>query len=123
MGMTQLVVTAVLVEGRRKSEVARDYGVSRRWVLTLVQRYLAEGESGLLPRSRRPRPSPTRTAEGLENEIIAIRKELVRDGQRPLPGPPRQDRFERQTHPAAQQPAPPHRTRSPARRHTRPGPR
>jgi transposase len=30
MGMAQLVVTAVLVEGRSKSEVARDYGVSRR---------------------------------------------------------------------------------------------
>ena len=31
MGMAQLVVTAVLVEGRSKSEVAREYGVSRRW--------------------------------------------------------------------------------------------
>jgi transposase len=34
--MAQLVVTAVVVEGRSKSEVARDYGVSRRWVITLV---------------------------------------------------------------------------------------
>ena len=47
MGMAQLVVTAVLVEGRPKAEVARDYGVSRRWVITLVQRFLAEGEPGL----------------------------------------------------------------------------
>jgi hypothetical protein len=30
---------AVLVEGRPKSEVASEYGVSRRWVITLVQRY------------------------------------------------------------------------------------
>jgi hypothetical protein len=44
MGMPQLVVTAVLVEGRSKSEVAREYGVSRRWVITLVQRYLADGD-------------------------------------------------------------------------------
>ena len=29
--MAQLVVTAVLVEGRAKSEVACSYGVSRRW--------------------------------------------------------------------------------------------
>ena len=43
MGMPQLVVTAVLVEGRTKSEVARDYGVSRRWVITLVQRYPGRG--------------------------------------------------------------------------------
>ncbi|MGZ4594372.1 MAG: helix-turn-helix domain-containing protein [Actinomycetes bacterium] len=56
--MPQLIVTAVLVEGRTKSEVAREYGVSRRWVITLVQRYLAAGEAGLVPRSRRPRSSP-----------------------------------------------------------------
>lgn len=31
MRMPQLVVTAVLVEGRTTSEVARDHGVSRRW--------------------------------------------------------------------------------------------
>jgi hypothetical protein len=42
MGMPQLVVNAVLLEGRSKSEVTREYGVSRRWVMTLVQRYLAE---------------------------------------------------------------------------------
>jgi transposase InsO family protein len=80
MGMPQLVVTAVLVEGRSKSEVARDYGVSRRWVITLVQRFLAEGEAGLAPRSRRPRSSPSRTASQLEDEIIAIRKDLDRHG-------------------------------------------
>ncbi len=45
--MAQLVVTAVLVEGRSKSEVARDYGLSRRRVITLVQRFLADGDAGL----------------------------------------------------------------------------
>jgi hypothetical protein len=72
--MPQLVVTAVLVEGRSKSDVARD--VSRRWVITLVQRFLAEGDVGLQPRSRRPQRSPTRTATSLEDEIVAIRKDL-----------------------------------------------
>src|SRR3954466_12258117 len=80
MGMAQLVVTAVLVEGRSKAEVARTYGVSRRWVITLVQRYLAEGEAGLQPRSRRPRSSPGRTPMEVEEQILAIRKELDRDG-------------------------------------------
>jgi len=80
MGMPQLVVMAVLVEGRSKSEVARDYGVSRRWVITLVQRYLAEGEAGLQPRSRRPRSSPGQTPVEVEEQILAIRKELDRDG-------------------------------------------
>jgi transposase InsO family protein len=80
MGMAQLVVTAVLREGCSKSEVARRYGVSRRWVITLVQRYLAEGDAGLRPRSRRPRTSPQRTGQLVEDEIIAIRKELDRHG-------------------------------------------
>ena len=80
MGMPQLVVTAVLVEGRSKSEVAREYGVSRRWVITLVQRYLAEGEAGLRPRSRRPGSSPRRTGDDIEDEIVRIRKELDRGG-------------------------------------------
>jgi transposase InsO family protein len=80
MGMPQLVVAAVLVEGRSKSEVARDYGVSRRWVITLVQRYQAEGDAGLEPRSRRPLSSPLRTGAQVEDEIIRIRKELTRGG-------------------------------------------
>ena len=80
MGMPQLVVTAVLVEGRNKSEVARAYGVSRRWVITLVQRYLAEGEAGLRPRPRRPLHSPHRTTQDIEDEVIALRKQLERDG-------------------------------------------
>jgi transposase-like protein len=43
MPMAQLIITAVTVEGRTKSEVARDYGVSRYWVQQLVQRYEREG--------------------------------------------------------------------------------
>ena len=80
MGMPQLIVTAVLVEGRTKSEVAHDYRVSRRWVITLVQRYLAEGETGLAPRSRRPRRSPGQTPVEVEERVVEIRKELDRDG-------------------------------------------
>lgn len=80
MGMPQLIVTSVLVEGRGKREVAREYGVSRRWVITLVQRYLAEGEVGLQPRSRRPLTSPARTSTVLEDEIIEIRKDLDKHG-------------------------------------------
>jgi transposase InsO family protein len=80
MGMAQLVVTAVVVEGRSKSEVARQYGVSRRWVITLVQRYFAEGDVGLQPRSRRPHHSPHRTAAAVEDEIVGVRKDLDRGG-------------------------------------------
>lgn len=54
--MPRLVVAAVLVEGRTKSEVARDYRVSRRWVQVLVAWFLAEGDAELQPRHRRPAP-------------------------------------------------------------------
>jgi transposase InsO family protein len=80
MSMGRLVVTAVRVEGRTKSEVARDYGVSRRWVHEVVRRYDAEGETGLEPRSRRPRASPHQTPATLEDEIVELRKALTEQG-------------------------------------------
>ena len=43
MSKAQLVITAVVLEGRSKSDVARDYDVSRFWVHQLVNRYHAEG--------------------------------------------------------------------------------
>ena len=52
MSMARLVVAAVKVEGRSKSQVAREYQVSRRWVHELVRRFESEGEAGLQPRSR-----------------------------------------------------------------------
>lgn len=80
MSMARLVVTAVLTEGRSKSEVAREYGVSRRWVITLVQRFLAEGEAGLEPRSRRPNRNPAQLDAAVENEIVRLRKQLLEAG-------------------------------------------
>jgi len=80
MSLARLVVTAVLVEGRPKAAVARDYGVSRRWVYELVRRFLADGEAGLEPRSRRPRTSPHRVPEASEQEIVELRKHLADQG-------------------------------------------
>jgi transposase InsO family protein len=80
MSLARLVVTAVRVEGRSKSQVARDYRVSRRWVHELVKRFDAEGEVGLRPRSRRPHRSPQRTVERVEQEIIELRKHLTEQG-------------------------------------------
>jgi transposase InsO family protein len=80
MSLARVVVTAVVVEGRSKSEVARDYHLSRRWVQTLVARYLAEGEAGLQPRSRRPHRCPCQIGGELEEEIICWRKQLSEQG-------------------------------------------
>lgn len=80
VSLARLVVTAVRIEGRTKAGVARDYAVSRQWVHELVRRFDAEGEAGLEPRSRRPRASPNRTGEALEDEIVVLRKSLGDQG-------------------------------------------
>ena len=59
MSKAQLVITAVVLEGRSKSEVARNYDVARFWVHQLVARYHAEGAAAFEPRSRRPHTTPT----------------------------------------------------------------
>jgi transposase InsO family protein len=80
MSLPQLVITSIYVEGRNKSAVAREYGVSRRWVQKLAARYEAEGEAALEPRSRRPRSSPQQLSQDLEEEIVALRKTLAEEG-------------------------------------------
>jgi transposase InsO family protein len=78
--LARLVITAVAVEGRTKSEVARNYGLSRRWVQKLVARYEAQGEAAMEARSRRPLTSPQRVADDLEDQIVALRKSLREAG-------------------------------------------
>jgi transposase InsO family protein len=80
MSLGRLVVTAVRELGRTKSEVARDYGVSRRWVHELIKRFDADGMAGLEPRSRRPLRSPHQTPVDLEDEIVGLRKTFAEQG-------------------------------------------
>lgn len=80
MHKNRIIVISVVVEGRSKAEVARDYGVTYRWVHTLVARYLAGGWEAIQPRSRRPLTSPTRTAPELEGEVLQLRRELTAAG-------------------------------------------
>ena len=80
MSKAQLVITAVVVEGRSKSDVARDYQVSRYWVQQLVKRYEAEGAAAFTPRSRRPHTNPHALQPDLEEAIIRLRKTLQRQG-------------------------------------------
>jgi transposase InsO family protein len=77
MSLARLVVTAVKLEGRTKAEVSRSYDVSPRWVYELCRRFDADGDAGLEPRSRRPRTNSHQTAAAIEDEIVALRKELT----------------------------------------------
>jgi transposase len=52
MSKAQLVITAVVLEGRSKSDVARDYDLSRQWVDQLVTRYHADGAAAYVLSSK-----------------------------------------------------------------------
>jgi transposase InsO family protein len=80
MSKARLVITAVTVEKRPVSEVAKSYGVARSWVYALLARYQAEGEAAFEPRSRRPKNSPSVTAPGTVELITRLRKELAGQG-------------------------------------------
>lgn len=80
MSRTRLVITAVIVEKRQVSEVARSYGVSRSWVHALLARYRTEGEAAYAPRSRRPRSSPSAISPETVELIVRLRKELSGQG-------------------------------------------
>ena len=80
MSLAELLITSVKVEGRTKSEVARDYKVSRYWVHQLVRRYETEGEAAYQQRSKRPHHNPRAVDIELEERIVRLRKELSKKG-------------------------------------------
>jgi transposase InsO family protein len=80
MSKARLVITAITVEKRPVSEVARSYGVARSWICTLLARYEAEGEAAFEPRSRRPKTSPSAISPQTVELITRLRKELAGQG-------------------------------------------
>lgn len=72
------IVTAIR-GGEPVASAARRYGVSRQWAHALAARWRAEGDAGLLPRSRAARTIRNRTDEDMVERIITLRDEL--DGQ------------------------------------------
>ncbi|MDT7768321.1 MAG: hypothetical protein QOI30_1317 [Mycobacterium sp.] len=80
MSKARLVITAVIVEGRSQSEVAREYGVSQSWISRLLTRYRAEGDVAFEPRSRRPHTSPSRLPQTTIDLIIRLRQTLASKG-------------------------------------------
>ncbi len=77
MDLAGYVINAVLVEGRSVKEVCEAHDISRSWLYELIARYREFGDDALTPRSRRPRSSPTRLPSAIEDEIVALRKELT----------------------------------------------
>lgn len=76
MDLARYVVEAVVLEGRSYRDVARAHGVSKSWVGKVVGRFREGGDEAIEPRSRAPKRIPHRTPAELEDEIVALRKEL-----------------------------------------------
>lgn len=80
MDKARYLVEAHLREGRSVAELAATHGVHRSWLYKLLARHRTDPEAGLVPRSRRPRRSPAAMARTLEDEIVAMRTNLLAQG-------------------------------------------
>jgi transposase InsO family protein len=80
MVLAQMVVDSMVLEGRSIRETALAYGVSKSWVHELVRRYRDGGAPALEPRSTRPHTNPRQMSVDVEEEILALRKELLDGG-------------------------------------------
>jgi transposase InsO family protein len=72
----RLLVERVRVDRRPVAHVAKELGVSRQCAHRWVARFDAEGPAGLLDRSSRPHRCPRRTAEHVEEQVVAAREAL-----------------------------------------------
>ena len=77
MVLRQMVVDAVVLEGRSIREVARSFGVSKSWVYELVRRYREGGERALEERSKAHHTNPRQMSAATEEELLRLRKELL----------------------------------------------
>jgi transposase InsO family protein len=68
-------VGLALGEGANLRELCRRFGVSATLAYRLLARYQAEGDVGLMERSRRPGSSPRTTAPEVEAQVLALRAE------------------------------------------------
>ena len=66
-------VKLALASGANRSELCREFGISRKAGYKWLERYRAAGGAGLGDRSRRPHASPSRTADATVAEVLRIR--------------------------------------------------
>jgi len=74
------VVDAVVLEHRSPTELAREHGISRRWIHKLVKRFHEGGYAALAPRSRRPHSCSHQTSPEVQAKVLRLRQELVAAG-------------------------------------------
>lgn len=80
MSKSRVIVLSVVHQGLTKAQAAALYGVSWRWVHTLVTRYHEGGLEAVDPRSSRPANSPHEMSAQVRQHIVALRRDLVSQG-------------------------------------------
>jgi transposase InsO family protein len=80
MSKARAIILSVAVEGVSQSEVAARFGVSRSWVPKLMARYRVEGNAAFEPRSRRPKATPAKVSDVVNEQIVNLRETLVSEG-------------------------------------------
>ncbi len=78
--LARYIVDAVVLERRSPTELARDHGITRRWIHKLVKRFKEGGYSALEPRSRRPHSCSHQTSSEVQAKVLRLRQELVAAG-------------------------------------------
>lgn len=71
-------------EGANVRELCRRFGISPTTGYKWLGRHRAEGAAGLVDQSRRPRRSPARTGEGVEQAVLELRRACPAWGARKL---------------------------------------
>ncbi|WP_420619461.1 IS481 family transposase [Candidatus Poriferisocius sp.] len=71
---SRLVMVERVAAGQSMTAVAAQMGCSRQTVDKWVRRYEAEGPAGLADRSSRPRSSPAKTPDRIEQKICRLRR-------------------------------------------------
>lgn len=66
-------VTLATAQGANVAELCRRFGVSRETGHKWITRFRTGGTSGLESLSRRPKASPERTSDAMENAVLALR--------------------------------------------------
>ncbi len=80
MGLGRYMVDAVVLEGRRPSELARSHGISQSWIYELVARFRRGGYPALEPGSRRPRSCPHQVRPEVQAAVLELRHDLSSAG-------------------------------------------
>ena len=73
MNLREEFVLLAQQEGANRRELCRRFGISPPTAYKWLARYAAEGQAGLLDRSRRPRHSPRLTSAEVETAVIDLR--------------------------------------------------